>query len=243
MKTLRELCHRLLGAFHDIQHCASKQIARLVQHVLFGYSHRSLHHWQACNSSQKNTFKISHNTRYKVNYGIVNSKQYRANIRKIFGSKAASSAFTVIQNMLRHRGNSNGEDLYAIDLNTGQVISSVVTSNIASTVKPNKKFLKKIDRAIASGSKIVTLHNHPASTHPSLSDLQAIKTNGSKFGVIACHDGSFYTYRIVSGGQVGYNINNAKGYERVNSLWLQKGESSLFKAIEERYGVKIEHIT
>ena len=36
MKTLRELCHRFLGAFNGMKHCASRQIVRLVRLAVCG---------------------------------------------------------------------------------------------------------------------------------------------------------------------------------------------------------------
>ena len=184
---------------------------------------------------------VSFSPKYEVDERAVSSKAYAANVRRIFGDKAAGGAIASARRILRHRGGSNGEDLYAIDLETGRVVSSVVTSGMASRVDPTGKFLDRIARAQARGARIATLHNHPASGMPSASDLAALDLSGSEFGAIACHDGSFYVYRRVSEPIEGYNIRDEKRFLTVAGLWGDD-EASLFRAIEERYGVRIEHI-
>lgn len=178
---------------------------------------------------------------YRVNNEAVRSDDYETKVERVFGSTASKAATTAARAILRHRGGTNGEDLYAIDLDTGRVISSVTTSTLESRVEPTARFKKKVAAAQAGGSRVATLHNHPASGLPSTMDLQSLDVNGCEFGAIACHDGGFYTYRRVSEGQKGYNLNDEARFDTVVALW-GTDEARLFRAIEELYGMKIEHI-
>ncbi len=184
---------------------------------------------------------ITHDAKYAVNTDAVKSNEYRSKLKKVFGQTSANAATTAARAMLRHRGGTDGEDLYAINLDTGRVISSVTTSETAREVLPTQAFLKKVKAAREEGAKVATMHNHPGSSIPSAADILSLDMNGFEFGAIACHDGSIFVYRRVSEGQKGYNMNDFT-YNGVCDAWVLKGEASVFAAIEERFGVRIEHI-
>ena len=44
---------------------------------------------------------------------------------------------------------------------------------------------------------IISLHNHPNSTVPSLDDLNSSYKKKYKYGVIACHNGNVFKYRVL----------------------------------------------
>lgn len=58
-------------------------------------------------------------------------------------------------------------------------------------------------------------------------------------GIIAAHDGSIYTFEKVSEPDASYNVDEVK-YLRIQRLY-GGNEDRLFRAIEERFGFKIEH--
>lgn len=155
------------------------------------------------------------------------------------GEEAAGGVNSAIKKILRHRGGTNGEDLYAIDLSTGRTVTSCVTSKAASMVSPGRPFRKKLEDAVEGGARVALLHNHPASSMPSASDLESLVENGCELGVIACHNGDIYTFRKVSGPLAGYNI---RKYEQLVSTVGTKDEERLFKAVETFLGIRIEHL-
>jgi hypothetical protein len=184
---------------------------------------------------------IVRDAKYAINETVIGSKKYENKVRKVFGSTAAEAAVTTMRGALRHRRGTNGEDLYAIDLDSGRVISSVTTSETASEVLPTEHFLERVKAARGKGTRVAIMHNHPASGLPSAADLRSLDSYGGEFGAIACHDGSIYTYRRVSEGQKGYNLDKYT-YNGVCDAFAPDGEPKVLAAVEERFGIRIEHI-
>lgn len=183
--------------------------------------------------------RISASPKYAADMGRVSSKGYRAMLAQAVGEEAAGGVNSAIKKILRHRGGTNGEDLYAIDLSTGRTVTSCVTSKAASMVSPGRPFRKKLEDAVEGGARVALLHNHPASSMPSASDLESLVENGCELGIIACHNGDIYTFRKVSGPLAGYNI---RKYEQLVSTVGTKDEERLFKAVETFLGIRIEHL-
>ena len=184
---------------------------------------------------------IVRDAKYAINETVIRSKKYESKVGRIFGSAAAKAAVTAMRGALRHRRGTNGEDLYAIDLDSGRVISSVTTSERASEVLPTEHFLERVKAAKGKGTRVAIMHNHPASGLPSAADLRSLDSYGGEFGAIACHDGSIYTYQRVSEGQKGYNLDKYT-YNGVCDAFASDGEPKVLAAVEERFGIRIEHI-
>lgn len=183
---------------------------------------------------------VSASAKYAVDMERISSKGYRATIARIVGREASSGVLACIKTMLKHRGGTNGEDMYAIDLATGCTVTSCVTSKTASMVNPPAGFTRKVTYAIDGGVRIALLHNHPGSRPPSASDLLSLEAHGCDLGIIAAHDGSVYSFRKVSEGLACYNIRD--DYEGVSSAFEGKGEDKLFNAIESYFGYRVEHL-
>lgn len=184
--------------------------------------------------------RISASPKYAADMDRVSAKGYRAMLAQAVGEEAAGRVNSAIKTILRHRGGTNGEDLYAIDLSTGRTVTSCVTSKAASMVSPGRPFRKKLEDAVEGGARVALLHNHPASGIPSASDLESLVENGCELGVIACHNGDIYTFRKVRGPLAGYNI---RKYEQLVSTVGTKDEERLFKAVETFLGIRIEHLS
>lgn len=185
--------------------------------------------------------RISASPKYAADMDRVSAKGYRAMLAQAVGEEAAGGVNSAIKKILRHRGGTNGEDLYAIDLSTGRTVTSCVTSKAASMVSPGRPFRKKLEDAVEGGARVALLHNHPASSMPSASDLESLVENGCELGVIACHNGDIYTFRKVRGPLAGYN--NIRKYEQLVSTVGTKDEERLFKAVETFLGIRIEHLS
>lgn len=185
--------------------------------------------------------RISASPKYAADMDRVSAKGYRAMLAQAVGEEAAGGVNSAIKKILRHRGGTNGEDLYAIDLSTGRTVTSCVTSKAASMVSPGRPFRKKLEDAVEGGARVALLHNHPASSMPSVSDLESLVENGCELGVIACHNGDIYTFRKVRGPLAGYN--NIRKYEQLVSTVGTKDEERLFKAVETFLGIRIEHLS
>ena len=191
-------------------------------------------------ASPKGLHPIEHSGEYAVDMSKVASKGYRAKVAGAVGGDAADGVHASIKRILTHRGGTNGEDLYAIDLATGRTVTSCVNSSVGSAVVPPAKFGKKVAAAIGDGRRIALLHNHPKSGFPSAADLRAVGDKGCSLGIIAAHDGSIYTFRKVSEPDVFYTIDN----DTVEDFFiLFKDEKDLLRAFRERLGFKVEHLS
>lgn len=178
--------------------------------------------------------------RFAANLGKASSKGYASKVREVFGGAAYAEAHAAMKRMLRHRDGTNREDLYAVDVTTGAVLDSVTTSDRPFGVAPTKRMRERMAEAVAAGNRVATIHNHPGSGFPSAEDMASLAKSGADFGVIACHDGSIYVYRIVGSPQPGYNISQ-DSLDDIASRWGSKGEKALFEAIRDWLGVQVEH--
>ena len=188
----------------------------------------------------KGNSQIRHSKEYAVDMGKIAGKDYRAKVAGVVGKDEADGVLASIRRILAHRGGTNGEDLYAIDLATSKTITSCVSSTIGSAVEPPAKFGKKVEAAIAEGRRVALLHNHPASGIPSAADLLSVSNKGCELGIIAAHDGSIYTFRKVGEPAAIYNL--TQGWVDYIANSYGDDEARMFRAFREKLGFEIEHL-
>lgn len=179
------------------------------------------------------------NKKTLVDLKMLKTKEFDNRAREAFGGKLSDSQLRSIKAMLRHRSGTVLEDLYAFDLTTGRVLSSVVRAKTPREVHASPKMKRSVKGYKRKGHEVVMAHNHPGSSPPSWGDIVSMDASGIDFGIIACHDGSFYTYRRTKPAEIWYNDEEA--YKSVTDRFSARGEAKLFDAIEERFGVRIEH--
>ena len=95
--------------------------------------------------------------------------------------------------MLRHRSGTLYEDLTFIDSKTGES-KSRTDFNVSRAVAPSKTMKRMIEKA--DDYTIISVHNHPHSSVPSINDLYCAKDRRYKYGIVACHDGTVYKYSV-----------------------------------------------
>lgn len=129
----------------------------------------------------------------KVDFSIFDSKKWNDNFDSISdNSKVNSSIKRISEQMLKHRSGTFYEDLYFIDANTGKIAGFNTSDNKKLGVTVNEKIRNALDN---QNITLIGIHNHPYSSLPSLSDLNAIaKRSNQSMGVIVCHDGTIFTY-------------------------------------------------
>ena len=177
--------------------------------------------------------------RYRVDERRVSSKAYASRLRGAMGA-CGEAAVEDARRMLRHRGGTAMEDLYAYDLTDGRRLDSVTGSKARMEVRPTERMRARVEAAVAAGHEVAMMHNHPGSSMPSASDILALRATGAKRGVIACHDGTIYTYELVGEPAPGYTLDDAM----LSSAYDARSddEAKAFEAIEQLFGVRIEHL-
>ena len=172
--------------------------------------------------------------------GMIESAGFRARAAAAFGGSIADDHLASVQRALKHRSGTKMEDLYALNVTDGSVMSAVLDATEESEVVASDQMVVAVDAAVRRGDKVAFMHNHPSSTMPSAADVVSLSKSGAAFGVVACHDGSFFTYRVVGTPAPGYNIND-ETIDTIFGLWSKKGEAAAFIEIRERLGVEIVH--
>ena len=120
--------------------------------------------------------------------------------------------------MLKHRSGTLYEDMYWINLDTVKVVASEITNNTEEQIVYSPNTLK----AVQNHSNLLTIHSHPNSFPPSISDLNSNFHNGYSVGVIACHNGKIYMYSVLEEiNEAYYNMTVAEflnqGYDELTA--------------------------
>ena len=129
----------------------------------------------------------------KVDFSIFDSERWNDNFDLISNnSEVNSSIKRVSKQMLKHRSGTFHEDLYFIDANTGKIAGFNTSDSKKLGVTVNERIQNALNN---QNITLIGIHNHPYSSLPSLSDLNAIaKRSNQVMGVIVCHDGTIFTY-------------------------------------------------
>ena len=133
-------------------------------------------------------------------------------------SKTTRSIFQQAKAILNHRSGSNFEDLSFIDSATGKFLTRTDYS-VEKQCIPSKRMMNMVKKA--KPNTVIAIHNHPNSSVPSLDDINSAWKKKYKYGIIACHNGSIYKYRIL--GEYNEIIVNSL-LDKVNALIYNKGK-------------------
>lgn len=131
----------------------------------------------------------------EVDKAAVGSNAYRKNLYNSIDETPKIKRFVrdSVGKIYKHRSGSDMEDLYFIDSSTGSVRTSTrgTKPGACAPTKPMKKML-----ANAEEGTIIGIHNHPRNSAPSVSDIMAAARRKYKYGIVACHDGTLYKYKV-----------------------------------------------
>lgn len=130
-----------------------------------------------------------------VNNSMLKSADYRRLYDKLGeNSKITRRIFQQAKSILQHRSGSNFEDLMFIDSVTGKSLTRTDYNKERQCV-PSKAMKRMVYST--QPYTIIGLHNHPSSTVPSLDDIKMVFERKQKYGIIACHNGNVYKYRVL----------------------------------------------
>ena len=126
-----------------------------------------------------------------VNKTYIDSGEYRRKFdRATENSDVNKALYICAKSALKHRSGTVYEDMFWIDSKTGNIILSVTDSVEERAIV----YTDRINKAISLRNDIVTLHSHPSSMPPSVSDLNSCCNNRYMMGFVACHDGRLFGY-------------------------------------------------
>ncbi len=122
------------------------------------------------------------------------SPDYRRHFNK-FGENANATSVMCEQsrNMLTHRTGTKYEDMAFIDSRNGRC-KVQKGYNVENEVRPTQAMKEMVRES--PPNTIIAIHNHPGSTVPSIQDLDSCYKNQYKYGIIPCHNGNAFRYRV-----------------------------------------------
>ncbi|PCF48457.1 minor capsid protein [Staphylococcus delphini] len=150
------------------------------------------------NSNEQEPFglnKRNKNDEFKVDVKYIQSNEYRRKFDKISDNKVLNrNIYQAAKEMLEHRDGDDREDLYGFDEKTGKMLfKSIENKNNKSKVYYTKNIEKIVEK---NPYQIISVHNHPRSTLPSVGDLTAQHLRKYAKGIIVGHNGRLIVYSV-----------------------------------------------
>lgn len=100
--------------------------------------------------------------------------------------------YQAIKNTLTQRSGTQYENLTYINPTTNDSLTRS-DYNEKSKCMPSKAMKSMLRSA---PGEIIAIHNHPSSSVPSIADINAAWNGQYKYGLIACHNGNIFKYKI-----------------------------------------------
>lgn len=142
-----------------------------------------------------------------VNKTYIESGEYKRKFDNATENKEVNKTlYDCAKTALKHRSGTAFEDMYWIDSDTGKIILSVTDSTDERAIV----YSDKIRNIIKNKKNIITIHTHPSSMPPSVSDLNSCYYNNYEKGFIACHNGKVFGYTAAE------SVN-----ERIYNMYIQ----------------------
>ena len=146
--------------------------------------------------------------------------------------------YQLAKEMLEHRSGTLYEDMYWINLDTTTVVASETTGRVEEQIV----YSKSTTKIIQTYDNLLTIHSHPNSFPPSISDLNSNYLNGYNVGIIVCHDGKIYMYSVSEEiNEQYYNMTVAEylnqGYDENLSQFMALNH------LQEKFAIKFKEVT
>ena len=179
------------------------------------------------------------NKKTTINYKYINSGNYRRKFDCVSNEpKLNRLLYKLSKKMLKHRSGTLFEDMYWIDLDRISVVASEDNGDVEEQILYSQKTIQ----IVREYKNLLTIHSHPNSFPPSISDLNSNYTNGYAMGIIVCHDGKIYMYSASE------EINE-KYYSMTVAEYLNQGytenEAQIMSLnhIKERFDMQFKEVT
>lgn len=174
-----------------------------------------------------------------VNHSYINSGEYRRKFDNISEDLVVNrKIYQLAKKMLKHRSGTLYEDMYWLDLNTLEVIASETNCGIEEGIiysESTKKIIKKC-------SNLLTIHSHPHSFPPSITDINSNYFNGYTIGIIVCHDGTVYMYKAEE--EVSEKYYTLLVEEYLKTGYTEKdAQTKALKEIMQKFDVQFKEVT
>lgn len=135
--------------------------------------------------------RLGRNKQTTINNPYIHSGSYRRKFDKISTSIQLNRLlYRLSKQMLTHRSGTLYEDMYWIDVRNMKVVAKETDSIKEKEII----YSSKTRDIISNNNSLITIHSHPNSYPPSISDINSNFINNYLLGIIVCHDGRIYLY-------------------------------------------------
>ena len=128
-----------------------------------------------------------------VNKTYMESGEYRRKFDNISENKDIDKTlYNCAKQILNHRSGTVLEDMYWNN-EKGIIVASELNQTSERMVKYSNKTKATVEKS--SEFTLVTIHNHPGSMPPSVSDFNSSFVNKYRNGFVVCHNGMIFKYK------------------------------------------------
>ncbi|MBR2036961.1 MAG: hypothetical protein IKA09_04460 [Lachnospiraceae bacterium] len=174
-----------------------------------------------------------------INNTYINSGKYRKKFDSISSDESLNRLlFQLAKKMLEHRTGTLYEDMYWIDLETMNIVAEETDADVEEEIV----YSVKTKRIIKKYNNLLTIHSHPNSFPPSISDINSNYLNNYSVGIIVCHNGKIYMYSADEEiSQDYYNLTVAEylkqGYDECNA------QVKALDEIKKKFNIRFKEVT
>lgn len=178
-----------------------------------------------------------------VDLKYIKSEEFSKKFNQITeNSKVNDQIRSYAQTMLTHRKNSDFEDLYIVDSETGELLFRKINSDSKLMVDVKENEIEEILRN--HKDKMIAIHNHPTNILPTGADFSAAGYRGYKFGIVVTHDGRVFKY---SAGKKPFMAElldrRIEKYKQARyNLSIEEAHIRALDEFSEEYGISWEEI-
>lgn len=179
----------------------------------------------------------------KIDLEYIKSSEYKAKFNQITDNPEVNeSIYQRAKAMLIHRNGTNKEDMYLLDKEHGRVAGSQTGGKTDYEVAYNASLSNAVKNS--KPYSLISIHNHPTNLPPTGSDFTSNGLHRYSLGVIACHDGTVYTYkagdRIFTAGLFDGRIEKYKS--RPYNMNVMEAHKRTLDEFVEEYGIEWREI-
>lgn len=179
----------------------------------------------------------------EVDLDYLKSEKFRSKFNQITENSAVNDALRQYATaMLTHRRNTDGEDAYIIDSETGKLLVRKISGKNDLGVALTQEEAERLRRDYPN--KAIGIHNHPTNILPTGSDFAVAGYRKYKFGIVVTHDGRVFQYSTgkrpflpdLLDGRVDKYI------DRPYNMNIEEAHKKTLDEMKEEYGIQWREI-
>lgn len=137
-----------------------------------------------------------------------------------------------------HRSGTLFEDMYWIKLDDIEVVAEETNSLVEKEIV----YSERTKKVITNNPNLVTIHSHPNSFPPSISDINSNFFNEYSVGIVICHDGRIYMYNAEE--DISEDYYNLTVVEYLKQGYNEdKAQVLALQEIKEKFSIEIKEVT